>query len=358
MTKDELDKIEKQIISEQQTVDYDTKDYTIEFINEKYLKDLENEQNEIFVPEYQREFVWDEIRQSRLIESLLLGLPIPSIFLADGKDGRMEIVDGSQRIRTMAAFYKNDLKLTGLEKLTLLNGLNFSDLSDSRKKKFNNTTLRIIVLSENSTEEVKNDLFDRINRGSDNLRNMEKRKGIYRGKFTDFIYQNCAKEPLLTESLKLSKVVEKRQEREELILRYFALLDEYSSKYGRFEKGVSNTLDDYLREKNSSITDEELKNKENDFLLMLHYVKDCLPLGFSRKDNQPVSRVYFEAVSVGITLALRENKNIRRTPIDVTSSWLSDEIFYSNVMGRSRTHAPKKILGRIDFVKNWLLANE
>lgn len=270
----------------------------------------------------------------------------------------MEIVDGSQRIRTMAAFYKDELILTGLEKLTLLNNLRFSDLSESRKKKFNNTTLRIIVLSENSTDEVKNDLFDRINRGSDNLRNMEKRKGIYRGKFTDFIYNDCAKESLLLESLKLSKAVEKRQEREELILRYFALLDEYNSKYRRFENGVSNTLDKYLNEKNSEITDDELQNKRNEFVLMLQYVKDCFPLGFCRKDNQPVSRVYFEAVSVGISLALRENKNIKREAVNVAKSWMSDGNFYSNIVGRSRTHAPKKILDRVNFVKNWLLTNE
>lgn len=360
MDKDLIEKIEEQIISQQKTVDYDTKDFTIQLINQKYLEGLEKEENEIFVPEYQREFVWDEVRQSRLIESLLLGLPIPSIFLADGKDGRMEIVDGSQRIRTMAAFYKDELVLTGLEKLTLLNGLKFSDLAESRKKKFNNTSLRIIVLAENATEEVKNDLFDRINRGSDNLRSMEKRKGIYRGIFTDFIYNDCAKEKLLIDNLVLSKVVEKRQEREELILRFFALSDEYENKYRSFENGVSNTLDEYIKEKNLTIKSEsnELKDKKNNFLSMLKYVNDCLPMGFSRKQNQPVSRVYFEAVAVGVSLALKENPNLRREKIDVLKAWFSDNDFCSNVIGRARTHSPKKILGRVDFVKNWLLKNE
>ena len=56
-------------------------------------------------PEYQRDFVWDEVRQSRLIESITLGLPIPIVFMAEDAQGRLEIVDGSQRIRTLAAFF-------------------------------------------------------------------------------------------------------------------------------------------------------------------------------------------------------------------------------------------------------------
>lgn len=79
---------------------YDTKKYTIEIIVDNYLNGLDNEEKEFLVSDYQREFVWDELRQSRFIESLIMGLPIPYIFLAENADGRYEIVDGSQRIRT------------------------------------------------------------------------------------------------------------------------------------------------------------------------------------------------------------------------------------------------------------------
>ncbi len=79
---------------------YDTKKYTIEIIVDNYLNGLDNEEKEFLVSDYQREFVWDELRQSRFLESLIMGLPIPYIFLAENADGRYEIVDGSQRIRT------------------------------------------------------------------------------------------------------------------------------------------------------------------------------------------------------------------------------------------------------------------
>ncbi len=90
----------------------------------KYLSGKSEDKNEIYVPDYQRELIWSEKNQSRFIESLLIGLPIPFIFVADvgGKDdpedeGRLEIVDGVQRIRTLARFITNDLIINDLERV-------------------------------------------------------------------------------------------------------------------------------------------------------------------------------------------------------------------------------------------------
>lgn len=100
-----LDAIEKQMDEQKKSVAFDMREPTIELYVNKYLTDIDKDDNEIFVPEYQREFVWDEKHQSRYIESLFLGLPVPFIFTAEiKKTGRLEIVDGSQRVRTMAAY--------------------------------------------------------------------------------------------------------------------------------------------------------------------------------------------------------------------------------------------------------------
>lgn len=354
LSQEKINEIEDEISAEQRTVDYDTKDYTVEFINRKYLEKLDEDQNEIYVPEYQREFVWDEKRQSRLIESLILGLPIPSIFLAENEDGRLEIVDGSQRIRTISAFLTDELELRDLDKLKSLNRLKYSDLPESRKRKLNNTPLRMIVLSEQATDDVKNDLFDRINRGSENLRNMEKRKGIYRGPFTDFLYNECAKNCNFKEITKLSPAVIKRQEYQELILRYFALVDEYEDNYSKFNLGVGINLDRYIDNKNKSFSEEEKQKEYNEFNQMIEFVAKTFPYGFSKKQNQPVSRVFFEAVSVGVTLALREKQDLNDHPIDI-SIWFTDDIFKNNILGRTRTHSPQKIKTRVDFIKYKLL---
>lgn len=168
------EQIELQIEEEKKSVDYDTREFTIEIVVDKYLKNLEQNDNEIFVPDYQREFTWDEQRQSKFIESIVLGLPVPLIFLAENDKGRLEIVDGSQRIRTLAAFLSDELMLCDLKKLTNLNGFCFSRLSLGRQRKIKNSALRAIVLRDNTTEEIKNDIFERINRGSDPLYSMEK----------------------------------------------------------------------------------------------------------------------------------------------------------------------------------------
>ena len=127
--------IEEQIEQEKKSVSFDMRELTIEIYVSKYMQDLEKDDNELYVPEYQREFVWDDKHQSRYIESLLLGLPVPFIFAAEiKKTGRLEIVDGSQRIRTMAAYLSDELKLKSLENLSELNNTFFSQLPSSRQR--------------------------------------------------------------------------------------------------------------------------------------------------------------------------------------------------------------------------------
>lgn len=118
LTEVKLNKLVEQLSNEQKLVSFDMRELTIEFYVTKYLTNIDKDDNEIYVPDYQREFVWDTTRQSRFIESLLLGLPVPFIFTAEiPETGRLEIVDGSQRIRTLAAYLSNELQLKGLEKL-------------------------------------------------------------------------------------------------------------------------------------------------------------------------------------------------------------------------------------------------
>ncbi len=87
---DQRDAAECQIIDQQRTVSYDTKEFTVGYIVQEFLRGL------FYIPEYQREFVWDERKKSRFIESLILGFPIPFLFVADMPDGLLEVVDGVQ----------------------------------------------------------------------------------------------------------------------------------------------------------------------------------------------------------------------------------------------------------------------
>ncbi|WP_217633819.1 DUF262 domain-containing protein [Vibrio rotiferianus] len=356
LSEDRIEQIELEIYEQQKTVDFDTREFTIEFLVSKYLNGIEEDENDIYVPEYQREFVWTEVGQSTLIESIVLGLPIPVVFLAENSDGRLEIVDGSQRIRTIVSFISNELALVGLKKLKALNEVMFSDLPKTRQRKILNTSIRMIVLSESANEQVKNDLFERINKGSDLLRHMEKRKGSYPGQFTDFIYEYASEnKELLNKIAPLSKTVAKRQEHEELLLRFLALVDNYPN-YPKFSNSITLILDEYISSKNKTITEEEIAAKKQRLDQMLTFVNDSFVNGFCSKEGFVISRMFFEALSVGVAKALNKNPKLTLPKQIDPGLWLNKPEFKALISGKQRTHSPESIKKRIKFVESKLLS--
>lgn len=104
---EEIQKAEEQIKKLRKEIDYDTRDYSIDFLVQQYRDD------EFYIPdEYQRKYIWEEQHKTRFIESILLGLPIPFMFFSDTDDGRCEIIDGAQRTQTLVQFMDNELTLT------------------------------------------------------------------------------------------------------------------------------------------------------------------------------------------------------------------------------------------------------
>ncbi len=359
------EQIEEEIINQLKTVDYDTHEFTIEVILSKLKK------GEIFIPQYQRKFVWGENKKSKLIESLLINIPIPYLFLADTESGDLEIVDGVQRLLTIYSFCKNDskldlpdldyckeeLKLQNLEKLPKLNGKYFKDLLESRRKRFLNKTIRAIVLTEKADEDVRFDLFERINTGSDVLRDMEKRRGAFQGPFTEFI-KEVATLPLFTTVLDITARKKSRREDEELVLRFFA----YSDNYLNFTKSVQGFLDDYLVKKNvqwAQLSDNDLMQEKNDkrkeIMDVLTFAQQHFANNFYKNEKtKQNSRVRFEALSVGINLALRQNPNLLTQNLDV--NWISSNDFLKLVT-TDGSNTKKRVNARIEFVRNKLLGN-
>ncbi|MFC0877638.1 DUF262 domain-containing protein [Saccharicrinis sp. FJH2] len=344
MVRDIYKEAEEQIIEKQKIVDYDIKEFTIELITQKYLVGAENDENDIFIPAYQRNFVWDEERQAKFIESILLGIPIPYIFTADVEDGRLEIVDGSQRLRTIVNFIENNLILTKLEILDKLNGFKYANLSIARQRKFKNSTIRMIALSDKSDEDVRFMMFERINTGSDLLKDMEKRKGIFGGKFIEFIYKECSVHPLFIKHTSFTDKVKRRGEPQELILRFFAFSDEYRE----FKTGMNAFLNQYTEKRNKKFD----RNKMfEEFDLMLKFVDTYIPNAFKKTpDSQKTPRVRFEAIAVGINLALRERPNLKPKNLN----FLESPKFIKLVTGGSH-NTPSNVKDKINFVKDNLL---
>ena len=289
------EKAENQIVELQKIVDYDLKEFTIELLVHKYTDGLSDDTNEIFIPKYQRKLVWDEKKQSLFIESLLLGLPIPYIFTADvpNNEGRSEIVDGSQRLRTLQYFLQNKLVLIGLEKLTTLEGFRFSDFPLSRQRRFKRKSIRLVELTDKADYSVRKEIFARINKTPVVLSEMELRRGVYEGEFMDFI-QECAKNPKFIMLCPISGGRAEREEYGEIVLRFFA----YGEDYQNFVHRVDEFLNNYAEEKTKSF---DANLMAEDFENMLDFVDVHFPYGFRKTENHnSTPRVRFEAIAVGV----------------------------------------------------------
>lgn len=361
-----LETVEEEIYLKRKTVRYDIRDLTVESIVNKYNDSLDDDDEEaakkkfnyIYIPEYQRDFTWDTVRQSKLIESIILGLPIPFIFVAENKDSSWEIVDGSQRVRTIHAFINNKLSLEGLKALKSLNGYRFEELDSGRQGKVLNTALRIIVLSEETTDDIKKDMFERINRGSDLLKPMEKRKGIYVGRFTSFIYDYCKKCRKYTELVTVDKWLTNRQEHEELLLRFFALSDTQVYEKG-INTGISSFLDNYLQEKNKEFEgmtpdtiDRILDEYQDRIDKVVEYVDAHFPYGFSHMSNPHTKRSVFEAISVGVWKAISEGKAASNLDKELVRTALSSSEFKKYTHEANELHKKPKLNGRVMFIYN------
>lgn len=305
---------------------------------------MEDDNNDIFIPSYQRNFVWDKKRQSKFIESILLGIPIPYIFTADVDNGRLEVVDGSQRLRTIVNFIDNKVPLSDLEILDRLNGFCFKDLTVARQRKFKNSTIRMIALSDKSDEDVRFMMFERINTGSALLKDMEKRKGIFGGKFLTFVYEECATHPLFIKHTSFTDKVKKRGEPQELIIRFFAFSDNYLG----FKTGMNAFLNEYTDKMNKNF---DKKRMFNEFDRMLKFVDTYVPNGFKKTEGSTKTpRVRFEAISVGINIALRINPKI--APKNV--KFLDSKEFIHLVTGGSH-NSPSNVRSKIEFVRDNLI---
>jgi hypothetical protein len=340
---------EEQVVEHHRTIDYDTREYPVEVLVQKYLNRLDEDENDLFVPDYQREHTWPEEHQSKFIESVLMGLPIPYLFVADvpGKEGRLEIVDGSQRIRTLAAFLTNDLTLSGMKKLNKLNGFKFKDLPLSRQRRFNRHTLRMIELTEKANEEVRRDIFERINTGSQPLTDMEVRWGVSEDDFLRFI-RECSENELFAKLAPLNEASVRRRERQEFVLRFFAYLDNYK----KFDRRVVDFLDEYLKLAQDAFTEEGKQKMKHEWERMLAFVKDNFQHGFSKaRGHVRTPRIRFEAIAVGSALALRENPTLEPKPVQ---SWINSKAFAGHTTSGSSNSRPK-IVARIEYVRDRLL---
>jgi hypothetical protein len=337
---------EEQIVDQTKRIDYYITEYSIELLA------IKMHNGDFDVPDYQREYTWEPARKSRFIESILMNLPVPFLFFWENpKTGKLEIVDGSQRLRTIEEFILGDLKLGELAKMDKLSGFCFKDLSDSRQRKLKNRSIRGIILNEHADNESRFDLFDRINTGSKTANPAEIRRGAIPGPFMDMII-NLATSDQFKHMAPLSSKAEKERDREELVLRFFA----YGDGLEEYNDNVTPFLFDYTRKMtrlfaaNPSLEQEYRKR----FQQMLDFVEKGFPYGFKRsKTGKATPKTRFESIALGTYLALTKIPDLQPN-IEKVKKWIEDEE-YQEVIGSDGANAIGRLKRRMEYVRDHLL---
>ncbi|MDR4498351.1 MAG: DUF262 domain-containing protein [Candidatus Scalindua sp.] len=272
----------------------------------------------IITPEYQRLFRWHPTQKSRFIESILLGIPTPAIFVAEDESGVWELVDGLQRVSTVLEFMgvlTNEegqsvppsklIKSGKKTHIPSLEGVLFNDLSLKARLSIKRAGCRVEVIKIGTKSRMKYEVFERLNTGGSGLTEQEVRNCIFRAMnsfFVDWIDQ-LATFPSFSENLCLSEYQMNTMFDRGLILRYFTIKNAYSE----FEHDVEPFITDYIREILEENKEFNKDYEEKLFKKTFECIGNALGEDSWRhyrndKHKGPFSVYVFETLSIGVAV--------------------------------------------------------
>jgi hypothetical protein len=225
-------------------------DWTVSTLRDKYERGQIDLQ-----PHYQRQYVWELKPElpSRLIESLLLQIPIPPLYFIRLATGKSEVVDGQQRLTTLIRFVKNEFPLQKLQKLSSLNGKNFRELSEQDQEKILDAPIRSIVIDSGTNQDLRYEIFERLNRGAMALNEQEIRNCVYRGAFCDLLAE--LEQDANWRRVRGTQSPEPRFIEREMILRFFAFANRIDYYKGNLKRFLNKYMDEYAPKDNSQVAE-------------------------------------------------------------------------------------------------------
>ncbi|MEM5432816.1 DUF262 domain-containing protein [Cupriavidus oxalaticus] len=293
------------------------KTQNVEYDLETLIKRIEQKTIKLD-PDYQRRHRWSAETSSRLIESLILNIPIPIVFISQDVDvdeeatngARYTVIDGQQRLTAIFEFMKNKLSLEGLETLSELNGAYYKDLPPFLTRRLEERTIKCLRIDSTVDAQVKFDIFERLNTGSIRLESQELRNVTARGPFND-VLKNLAKKSYFRRLIQVddkspdesAKV--KKMEDVELVLRFFALKYEGHEK---IKKGFKEFLTVSQNELNK-LDDAEIEARAQQFEGYMEFLLEVMgPQAFSkwRNDSGTMKKMsnfnaaVYDAVAIGL----------------------------------------------------------
>lgn len=289
-------------------------------------------------PFYQRRPRWKADKQSLLIESFIMNIPVPPVFLYERDYNSYEVMDGQQRITALRDFYEGNFELEGLKRWPEINGRTYQTLPDKIQQGLDRRSITsIVLLKESTTDEdeaanLRETVFDRLNTGGTKLSRQEIRNALYRGRMNDLV-DRLSRLPKFREAWNVPAWVEneievtpglldnslyEKMEDVELVLRFFALrhVEHYTG-------GMQPFLDLYMR-KAAHFTQEDLHVLEQEFVATLDLASDVygdiLFRPFDPADGVwllSAQKAFYDAVMVGLSSFLDRAERVKAKRVEI-----------------------------------------
>ncbi len=352
--------------AKERTVKTQTIEYDLETLVKKVQKNVIK-----LDPDYQRRHRWDNETSSRLIESLILNIPIPIVYLSYDIDvdtneegARFSVIDGQQRLTAIVNFFEDKFALEELDILTDLDGFKYSDLPPFLLRRLEERTIKCLRIDSTVDPQVKFDIFERLNSGSVKLESHELRNAVLRGPFNDM----CKK---LSGDVDFRKLVQigseepsknakvQKMEDVELVLRFFALIEDRYKTYKKTkENQFKDFLSDYLVDANKLSADQIEKKarlfRETMKFIITHFGEAAFAkykyVNKQMKKQSSFNAAVYDALTVAIAsdVNLRNPKNIKKKAADFLSLFKNPD-FHEKLSGSILDTT--KLIGRIDSAR-------
>jgi hypothetical protein len=324
-------------------------------------------------PEYQRRLVWDDDKRSLFIESLLLNVPVPAVFLFEWDLSRYEVMDGQQRINAIVDFYNDEYELRGLERWEELNGFSYSQLPDLLKRGLNRRRITATVLLLEATQasdakksEIRKLVFERLNTGGLKLTAQELRNCLYGGAFNDLLI-DLARTKQFTDAFEIPSYrshldkeghptkrlrenpLYKRMQDCEIVLRFFAFRKKSNLK------GSIKAMLDRLMEENLDISQDQIATLRKEFIERLETAIEIFGAeAFRYTDDENkvhVSIPLFDGTMVAIDRLWDKRKSLVSKRLTVQKNvqrLLADEPSFEVIVGKPNT--AKAVAKRLEIM--------
>ena len=341
MTEEEFEIIDE-TTEENEEFRYSITSYGADYTVDSVVARIEKEK--IFVPPFQRKYVWTHIQASRFIESLILGLPVPGVFLSkEDETGRLLIIDGQQRMLSIANFYKGvfgekKFRLKGVQ--ADLEGLTYDELKEADQNRLDDSILHATVVKQDTPSDEESSIymiFERLNTGGTPLQPQEIRACIYYGGFNELLSELVE----IKEWREIFGKENRRMKEQELILRFMALYYEYSV----YKKILKTFMNNFMsKNRNFEIhAESKLRSLFSNSIKTIH---EALGDNAFRTGNR-MNAAIFDSVMIGVAARLQTNPNPNLDQLSKQYNWLITQEDYKDFI-ESATSSESSVKGRIN----------